>query len=54
MRWLINYIRSLSCSHEFDMIGKVSTYSDDSETRPYKTVLTYRCKKCGFIQRVKL
>ena len=54
MRKLINYIRSCFCKHDWEMIfdvdlrntgvcGGYSTYTEK----------TYRCKKCGFIQKVK-
>lgn len=53
MRRLINYIRSCFCKHDWEDLGEVKTFWDDSSTRPYKRVRTYRCKKCGYVQKVK-
>lgn len=49
MRWLINYIRSCFCKHDFELIFKGST----TVTKPGKVtkkynIRKYRCKKCGY------
>lgn len=50
MRWLINYIRSCFCKHEFEMIDdKVLT---NKSGNPCDHLRVYRCKKCGYVQRV--
>ena len=51
MRFIVNYIRSLFCRHDFELIAKVKEHDvllGDSGR------LVYRCRKCGYVQRVKL
>ena len=53
MRWLINYIRSCFCKHEWELIFNNDFYSQSIVTGkmnecPYKV---YRCKKCGIEKR---
>lgn len=50
MRWLINYIRSCFCKHDWEIIfdGAVKTYGDG-----LYYAKTYRCKKCGYSKRYK-
>lgn len=49
MRWLINYIRSCFCEHEWELIfntfvhGAMNNYD----------CKVYRCKKCGYSKRYK-
>ena len=49
MRCLINYIRSCSCEHEWELIfdkyvvGFFANYN----------IKTYRCKKCGYSKKYK-
>ena len=48
MRWLINYIRQCFCKHDFELLTKYR-YRD-----PWAgdyILVTYRCKKCGYIQK---
>lgn len=51
MRWLINYIRSCFCKHEWEILWDVEHYND------YYTEIwhsrTYRCKKCGYSKTYK-
>lgn len=53
MRWLINYIRSCFCKHEWELLDKAKVYSDTNswgmivEPHQVGTQWTYRCKKCG-------
>lgn len=49
MKWLINYIRSCFCKHEWGLIFNVFVKSD---THSYNCK-TYRCKKCGLSKRYK-
>lgn len=50
MRWLINYIRSCFCKHDWEMIFDTRVNSDVGETYSCKT---YRCKKCGYGRKYK-
>jgi len=53
MRWLINYIRSCFCKHEWELLDKIEVYDDrdcwGKTVKPYTVgkKWTYRCKKCG-------
>ena len=56
MRWLINYIRSCFCKHEWELIFNNYFYSQSIVTGkmdecPYRTEKVYRCKKCGIEKR---
>lgn len=50
MRWLINYIRSCFCKHEWEMIFDAEVHYDYGSIKHYKT---YRCTKCGYSKRYK-
>ena len=54
MKKLINYIHSCCCKHEWEMIFNTNV-RNESIWGGYKTYTekTYRCKKCGCIQKVK-
>ena len=47
MRWLINYIRSCFCKHEWELIFDVFVKGDMKSF----SCKTYRCKKCGYSKR---
>ena len=49
MRWLINYIRSCFCNHEWELVHDVFV-NGGAERYHCKT---YRCKKCGYSRRYK-
>lgn len=58
MRWLINYIRSCFCKHEWELIFNNGFYSRSVATGkmdecPYRTEKVYRCKKCGIEKRYR-
>ena len=54
MRTLVNYIRGLFCKHDMEMLFNTDvTKSNDLGYKKKYTIITYRCKKCGFVQRVK-
>lgn len=59
MRKLIEYIRSVFCKHEWELLSKNTVYSDTNywglTTEPYimGTKWTYRCKKCGYFKTHK-
>lgn len=52
MRWLINDIRSCFCKHDWEKLLHVAhkEYGYNIATG-YTDV--YRCKKCGYVQKVK-
>ena len=50
MRWLINYIRSCFCKHDWEMIFNFEVIENGYEVYSCKT---YRCKKCGYSKRYK-
>lgn len=51
MRWLINYIKSLFCKHEWELIFE-ATVTDRLLGNTYHCK-TYRCCKCGYSKRYK-
>lgn len=54
MRWLINYIRSCFCKHEWELIFNTAVYDAfGSKEIPDYHVKVYRCKKCGMSKRYK-
>ena len=55
MRWLINYIRSCFCKHEWELLDRSSVYGfgDTRDSIPMGTQWTYRCEKCGYFQTYK-
>lgn len=50
MRWIISYIRSLFCTHEWEMIFNTRVTTDLGEEFSCKT---YRCKKCGYSKKYR-
>lgn len=50
MRWLIQYIRSCFCTHDWELIFDSYISVDNGETYSCKT---YRCKKYGYSRRYK-
>lgn len=51
MRWLINYIRSCFCKHDWEMLKEVHLYDESGGiVHAYQF---YRCNKCGYVQKVK-
>ncbi len=53
MRWLINYIRSCFCNHDWELLQQVTMWENDDAKRPIGTKWTHRCKKCGYIKTYK-
>ena len=49
MRWLINYIRSCFCKHEWECLqsGLKVWNNPRIDTYPSHYEWVYRCKKCG-------
>lgn len=52
MRIIINYIRSCFCEHEWDLLGEYTVYNNFTNKPVYDKYI-YRCKKCGYAQKVK-
>lgn len=49
MRWLINYIRSCFCKHDWELIFNGAVQDDGS----FYYCKVYRCKKCGYSKKYK-
>lgn len=49
IRWLINYIRSCFCKHEWELIFD-GTVKDCGS---FYWCKVYRCKKCGYSKKYK-
>lgn len=46
LRTIDNYFRQFACKHEFEFLTIPLVGTEHHQI--------YRCKKCGFVQRVKL
>ena len=52
MRWLINYIRSCFCKHDWELLDETEVYTDTDywgrRIEPHRVgdKWTYICKKC--------
>lgn len=53
MKWIINYIRSCFCKHEWECIAENRLWANENDKMPYACQKVYRCQKCGYIQKVK-
>ena len=49
MRFLIDYIRSCFCKHDWELIFATNVENDCGNYH----CKTYRCKKCGYAKRYK-
>lgn len=47
MKWLINYIRSCFCKHEWECLIKDRPIYANGYNNPVKYIWIYRCNKCG-------
>lgn len=56
MRWLINYIRSCFCKHDWECIKMIDHYDEFSLPNGMVCGHTqvYRCKKCGYVQKINM
>lgn len=55
MRWLINYIRSCFCKHEWEPLKEdLPVYNGENSNIPIYYLTVYRCKKCGMVQKIKI
>lgn len=50
LRAIFNYMRGCRCKHDFEFLAEVETHGFFGNHYRY----IYRCKRCGFIQRVRL
>lgn len=54
MRWLVNYIRSCFCKHDWELLKEVKMWDGDTQyNMPIGTKWVYRCKKCGWHKIIK-
>ena len=53
MRWLINYIKSCFCSHEWEHVIRVKHMSYEM-MKPIGYQDVYRCKKCGYVKKFNI
>ena len=54
MRWLINYIRSCFCKHDWEKLSEIRDFNIDISIEvPISYTFIYRCKKCGMVQKIK-
>lgn len=54
MRWIVNYIRSCFCKHDWEYLGKAERFNSDSSELPCAITQSWRCRKCGYIMTHKL
>ena len=53
MRWLIDYIRSCFCNHDWEcLVDGVELYEHRHSIRPYGLMWMYRCTKCGYTKQI--
>ena len=54
MRWLINYIRSCFCKHDWECLLNNAPVYDKllSSNIPHTRVWLYRCTKCGVKNKI--
>lgn len=53
MKWLINYIRSCFCDHDWEHIHDIRHIEYEINAVIGYTKI-YRCKKCGYVQKIKM
>lgn len=53
MRWLINYIRSCFCKHDWELLLVETVYETEINKLPIGKQWIYRCKKCGYVKKYK-
>lgn len=51
IRAICQYFRQCKCKHKFEFIAEVEVHSDIGAVHHCRT---YRCPKCGYVQRVRL
>lgn len=50
---ICNYFKKCFCKHDFELLNVLSVYETAFDERPYKVKYIYRCKKCGYVQKIK-
>ena len=54
MRWLINYIRQCFCKHDWECLeSNIKIWGSPNDKYPIYHQWTYRCKKCGYKNRIR-
>ena len=53
LRKLIQYFRSCFCNHDWEHLNSVNIFENNYSERPYVHKEIYRCKKCGYVQKIK-
>lgn len=55
MKWLINYIRSCFCKHDWKKLLEIKGFDINIlKEVPTSYIFIYRCKKCGMVQKIKI
>ncbi len=55
LRRICNYFRACVCKHEYEKIADTHVqYSTMMGTEIHTRRLVYRCKKCGYVQKVDI
>lgn len=52
MRWIVNYIRSCCCTHDWELIHDGFVRGADGWSDSFYCKV-YRCKKCGYSKKYK-
>ena len=52
--FVLDFLRSLFCKHDFVLIGYVKQYESDEKEIPCSARKTFLCQKCGRVIKVKL
>lgn len=50
---ICNYFKKCFCKHDFEFLKQVQVYERETDTMPIHRKLIYRCKKCGYVQKIK-
>lgn len=53
MRWLINYIRSCFCKHEWELIKHIEAENSGYPWKIKRNEWMYRCNQCGCSKIIK-
>ena len=47
MSWIIDYVRSCFCKHEWEIVDRVKVLENSEDSMPVGKKWTVYCKKCG-------
>ena len=53
MRWLINYIRSCFCKHDWELLSESNVWENTNDKYPIEKKWTYRCKNVDALKRIR-